>query len=266
MDLIAYATDLVHEPTPVKGAKLESLTFTTPAEPSFPRACGTHSGTAGVLGGVAAPGLVCIGTSDTISVDSRIIRLKRMRRGVFSTVRILEETFKRDRYKHRKAFITLTYREGVEWSPRHITNTLKCYASWARRKGFKLTNVWVAELQQRGAVHYHIVLWLPRGLTPPMPDKQGWWKHGSSNAKWVRSPIGYLTKYLSSVKVWEGMPYPTAPEFGGLAVLRPYNVLAACGIVPRLGFRSLCHRVTLYAAKKAAGWMRLQELFIVTRG
>jgi hypothetical protein len=126
MDLIAYATDLVHEPTPVKGAKLESLTFTTPAEPSFPHACGTHSGTAGVLGGVAASGLVYLVSSDTFNVDTRAARIHRMRVGICSTARVLETSFQREGRRYRKAFITLTYtyREGDSWNPRHITETL----------------------------------------------------------------------------------------------------------------------------------------------
>lgn len=154
-------------------------------------------------------------------MDSRASRIKRMRRGVFSTARVLEESFERDSYQHRKAFITLTYRDGVVWSPKHITDTLKCYDSWARRRRIRLIYVWVAELQKRGAVHYHIVMWLPLGLTPPLPDKQGWWKHGSSNAKWVQSPIGYLAKYLS--KGLEGRALPSGARIwgsGGLSALQ----------------------------------------------
>jgi len=133
--------------------------------------------------GLASTELVCIGTSTTLSVDSQASRIRLMRRGVFTTARVLEETFQREGNLYRKAFITLTYREGVAWSPRHVTDTLQCYDAWARRRAIRLVYVRVAELQQRGAIHYHIFIWLPRGLTPPMPDKQGWWKHGSSNAK-----------------------------------------------------------------------------------
>lgn len=58
--------------------------------------------------------------------------------------------------------------------------------------------LWVAELQQRGAVHYHAVVWLPKGVRLPKPDKRGWWRHGSSNIQGVkRSAVGYLMKYVS---------------------------------------------------------------------
>ena len=40
-------------------------------------------------------------------------------------------------------------------------------------------------------------LFIPRGYTPPLPDKQGWWRKGMSNARWARSPVGYIAKYAS---------------------------------------------------------------------
>lgn len=46
-------------------------------------------------------------------------------------------------------------------------------------------------------MHYHVLLWLPKGYTIPKPDKQGWWKHGMTRTEWARHPIGYLSKYAS---------------------------------------------------------------------
>jgi hypothetical protein len=56
---------------------------------------------------------------------------------------------------------------------------------------------WVAELTQAGRVHYHMIVWLPQGLTLPKPDKQGWWPHGHTKIEWARKPVGYLAKYAS---------------------------------------------------------------------
>lgn len=99
--------------------------------------------------------------------------------------------------RFKVAMATLTYRPDVVWNRRHITNTIKCYREWARRRGIKLAYVWVLELTQRGVPHYHVLIWLPRGYTPPLPDKQGWWKHGHTQAAWARSPVGYIAKYAS---------------------------------------------------------------------
>ena len=76
--------------------------------------------------------------------------------------------------------LTLTYREVGAWHPRHISELLQRVRVWLRRRGERLRYVWVGELQQRGALHYHVLCWLPRGLTLPKPDKQGWWTHGST--------------------------------------------------------------------------------------
>jgi hypothetical protein len=73
--------------------------------------------------------------------------------------------------------------------------------------------VWVLEQTKAGVSHYHLVLWLPRGLTPPKPDKQGWWCHGLTRVEWARNPVAYLVKYASKAKAAEGFP-PGARLFG----------------------------------------------------
>jgi hypothetical protein len=120
------------------------------------------------------------------------------------------------------ALVTVTYRPGAEYSPRHISQLLDCYRKWLERRGHVLRSVWVAELQQRGAVHYHIILALPYGLTPPKPDKQGWWPHGMSNVKWATKASGYVAKYAS--KASPDFKFPKGARLygvGGTGHLRP---------------------------------------------
>lgn len=68
------------------------------------------------------------------------------------------------------------------------------------RRGFAFLYLAVAELQQRGAVHYHVVLWLPASLLLPNPDERGWWRHGMSNVIRVERPVAYVAKYLSKLQ------------------------------------------------------------------
>ncbi|HEU5046442.1 MAG TPA: hypothetical protein VFT64_01215 [Rickettsiales bacterium] len=72
-----------------------------------------------------------------------------------------------------------------------------------------------------GKPHYHLAIFLPSGITPPMPDKQGWWKHGSSNVKWVRNPSSYMAKYLSK---WESKhcQYPKGAKTYGFSGISSY--------------------------------------------
>jgi hypothetical protein len=119
---------------------------------------------------------------------------------VLTSARLIDEHFRDAGYAFRVAPITLTYRPGVDWHANRIRSTLKCYREWARRRGIALSYVWVMELQGRGVPHYHLLVWLPRGWSPPLPDKQGWWPHGASNARWVRerdNAVYYVAKYAS---------------------------------------------------------------------
>lgn len=119
-----------------------------------------------------------------------------MQSTVLTRARLLQNA--NDIGRFRAAFVTLTYREVDQWEPKHITGFLKNLRDWARRQGLpSLRYLWVAELQKRGAVHYHVMVWLPKRLSMPKPDKRGWWKHGLSQVKWARKPVGYIAKYAS---------------------------------------------------------------------
>lgn len=129
--------------------------------------------------------------------DGKVQRVRRMRRGVVVVARLIEEFLQNLGFRYRAALITLTYRDDVQWDASHIKNLVTHYRKWCQRRGCDFRYVWTVETTLRGRPHYHIVAWLPRGLTPPLPDKQGWWPHGQSNAKWARSPVGYIAKYAS---------------------------------------------------------------------
>jgi hypothetical protein len=93
--------------------------------------------------------------------------------------------------------VTLTYRPGQEWSPGDISGFL------ARLRGDRSVGrgvvgyAWVAELQRRGAVHYHVAVVLDRGVKLRKPDQAGWWPHGMTRVQALhQSAHGYLLKYL----------------------------------------------------------------------
>lgn len=130
-----------------------------------------------------------------------------MRRGVLASARLLQEGLQQGGSRYKAAMVTLTYRPGVEWSPRHVSSYLKAVREWARRGGkgrkpFRLRYVWVLELTKAGRPHYHVLFWLPRGVTMPKADRRGWWPHGFTKSEWARSPVGYLVKYASKGAYW----------------------------------------------------------------
>jgi len=153
-------------------------------------------------GGDGSLGLVSSQTSKTpdgvIELSCHENRIRRLRAAVNAGAVQVENRTKRPGFRPPKAaLLTLTYRESVEWSPRHISPLLNLIQKWARRRGYEIPYVWVAELTKRGRMHYHVMLWLPRGVTIPKPDKQGWWPYGHTRIEWARSAVGYLCKYAS---------------------------------------------------------------------
>ena len=161
------------------------------------------------------PGLVTSQTSDTsnqqILIDTASTRLRRMRSAVLTAARLHCQEVPR----WRVAMLTPTYAKVGGWSARHISDLLKSIRNWMARRGHDLRYTWVMELQERGAPHYHILIWLPRGLSLPKPDKQGWWRHGSTKIEWARNAVGYIAKYASKVASKAGGKIPRGARIHG---------------------------------------------------
>lgn len=93
--------------------------------------------------------------------------------------------------------VTLTYAgDNDAWKPEHMTTCMNRARDWCKRSGFAFRYVWVAELQKRGVIHYHVVLWLPRGVRPPKFDVRGWWPHGMTQRMRCKHATGYVMSYL----------------------------------------------------------------------
>jgi hypothetical protein len=107
-------------------------------------------------------------------------------------------------------FVTLTYRGVDDWRPQHIAGAIRRLRKWCKRSAMKCRYVWVAELQQRGAVHYHLLAWLPKGVPMPHWDAAdlgpAWWPHGMTNTQPAKAGVGYLMKYLSKLGEFHRFP------------------------------------------------------------
>lgn len=166
----------------------------------------------------AAPGLVHSLTSDNNkqTIDRHQMRTRRMRRAVVTSARLHQEHLTTSRFRFRCAMVTLTYAPDIEWQPHHISGYLKNTREWLRKRGFDFRYAWVCELTQAGVPHYHVLIWLPRGITLPMPDKSGWWPYGMSRSEWARRPVGYLAKYASK---GQGQRFPRGLRIHGIGGL-----------------------------------------------
>ena len=180
-------------------------------------------------GGAAGPGLVPSETSDTVTVCRHEARLKRMKCGVLTAGRLMQQEASQGGFRFRIAMLTLTYRPDAEWDRRHVTQAIKSVREYLRRRRYPCRYVWVLENTQAGKPHFHVLFWLPRGLTLPKPDKRGWWPHGLTRIEWARSALGYLAKYAS--KGTEG-------EFPKGARLHGNGGLSAAGRAERAWWRA----------------------------
>lgn len=134
-------------------------------------------------------------------------------------------------------FITLTYKDQELWCKRDISRLIDYYRKdWKQRLSrdpSEFRYIWVAEMQKRGCIHYHLVLWCPRGKSLAKPDKAGWDK-GHSNIQGVkRGVVGYLSKYLSkgskpAAHKGEKVYFPKGCRifgFGGLSVASKRKIM-----------------------------------------
>jgi len=151
-------------------------------------------------------GLVYSRTSDTHSVCKFESRVKLTRKNVINSARLISEDLARSGFRYKAAMITPTYAPWAEWEPKQITDLLKTIRQYLARRGHKFRYVWVMELTKKGKPHYHLILWLPKGLTLPKPDKQGWWKHGMTKIEWAKNSVGYIAKYASKCSSEHSFP------------------------------------------------------------
>jgi hypothetical protein len=130
-------------------------------------------------------------------VDAQMMRMGKLKRSVMTSGRLHQEECAASGRRFKVAFVTLTYRDDVDWEPRHITQFIKRVRDWCVRRGVDFRYVGVLETTKRKRPHYHLAIWLPMRLSLPKPDKRGWWDHGFSNIQLARMPLAYLAKYTS---------------------------------------------------------------------
>ena len=166
-------------------------------------------------------GLVSVSTSHAdesiITIDPLQTRLSRLRKAVGVSAKALQNL---SGHSKNVCMVTLTYAgDNDAWSPKHISTYLNRVRDWhSRQGGGKLRYVWVAELQKRGVIHYHVVFWLKKGLTMPKADKRGWWLHGWTNTMKARKPVAYIMKYASKADSKNGV-FPHGARIHGVGGL-----------------------------------------------
>jgi hypothetical protein len=119
-------------------------------------------------------------------------------------------------------FVTLTYVGVDDWCADHVAKAVDRFRAWCVTTSIECRYTWVAELQGRGAAHYHLLAWLPKGVRmpkwdQPMGRRHAFWRHGMTNTEKAKSGVGYLMKYLS--KLGELTRFPKGLRLYGIGGL-----------------------------------------------
>lgn len=149
-----------------------------------------------------------------ITIDRAMNRVTRLRKSVGVSAKLLHNMGQR---RDKQVMVTLTYRgDNSAWKPKQIADYINSVRKWfVRLTGDRLRYIWVAELQERGVIHYHAVFWLPKGVTMPKADKRGWWPHGMTKTEKVNKPIGYCMSYVSKIESKNVGGFPHGARISG---------------------------------------------------
>ena len=126
-------------------------------------------------------------------------RFATARHGVITSDRLISDSLQSRNFV--PVMVTLTYadRGRSAYDPRHVSDFLHRVRYRLHRDHIPCCYVWVLEDQKDSTPHYHVILWLPRGYRLPMPDKVGWWPHGSTRIEVARKAVGYIAAYAAKV-------------------------------------------------------------------
>lgn len=124
----------------------------------------------------------------------------------------------------RAVALTLTYSDAAAFSPKHISAFLDRVRRTLKRLGHSLPYAWVLECASH--LHYHLIVWLPRGYKLDQTKLSRWWPWGSTWVESCRSVKAwgrYMAKFVSIAKLPKGARlygYGGLDEGGKLAVSR----------------------------------------------
>lgn len=178
-------------------------------------------------------------TGVVFSTDTHKARLGRMQKRMYGYTSALhcasngkqlfaDEKKNKSKKEPKTYMATLSYRPGVEWKPHDI----KRVTSWLKRRYADrlLSYAWVAELQARGAIHYHMLVTLSSGSLKFLDRSQKAKKHGrefvpwpfgSGNVKKAKS-VHYLSKYIGKEHQKDYCRMPKGARCFGLYVSSSY--------------------------------------------
>jgi hypothetical protein len=146
-------------------------------------------------------------------VDMFAKRLWFMRARLFAWAELETEYSKKEHC--RQVMIRLSYRPSETYHPGDIRDFLKKIKQHLGKN--LLAFAWVAELQRRGEIHYHLLLIVRKGTRIKKPDESGMWSHGSTRIETARS-LFYICAYVGKEYQKDLAKFPRSCRLYGASV------------------------------------------------
>ncbi len=125
-------------------------------------------------------------TGETREINPLAMRLGRQRRRVLGFCNVIKNKDV-DMLMVRLSYVNETY-----YGDRDITNYIRKVKT---RYGVNvLAYTWVAEMQERKVLHYHVIFVVPKGFRMLKPDCDGTWDKGSTRIEKART-VWYVASY-----------------------------------------------------------------------
>jgi hypothetical protein len=127
-------------------------------------------------------------TGEEIDISNCNRRVRKLQRRIFAWARGIDTLGEKLPFEMK--MIRLSYAPPNTWHKNHMSE----YMFKLKRKIDEYGYAWVAELQERGEVHYHLLCCVPFGIEIPWPDRSGMWPWGSSRIENARQ-VFYIATY-----------------------------------------------------------------------
>lgn len=152
-------------------------------------------------------------TGETLIVNVFEKRLSKMRKRFRAWAECVEMWS--EGHDVRMVMVTLTYENVGDYGPGDVRNYLNRVRGMLKED--LLAWSWVAELQKRGAMHYHVVMLVKKGTNLPKPDEHGHWEKGMSRVQTIRSPY-YLVRYTGKERQKDLSRFPKGARLYGSSI------------------------------------------------
>lgn len=139
----------------------------------------------------------------------------------------------------RAVAVALTFADNGKFGAKLISRFIACVRQALKRRGHRLPYTWV--LESEGRLHYHLLLWLPRGFILDKQQLARWWPWGITSVASCRVVEGYA-RYMAKFDCMDRIPkagkvfgYGGLDESGKAAVQRAGLPRWLQAILPRGG-------------------------------